>query len=147
MLTGKVEIAVYEVGGSTYQVPRDFAPKKLTAVSKLGGKKCVLSTTGRHVLDSVKSEVSRPKNTPIAHYYKGRHLENITMNYCTAVGLVLNNILDAPPPEQPTNEKDTEIKLEKKKHRAKRSWICSPETSSFANKKAKESAIDLTGDD
>ena len=61
-------------------------------VPKMGGKKCVVSTEGKQV-----SGVKELTKAPVFHAYKGEHITTITLHYCTALGLVLNKILDAPP--------------------------------------------------
>ena len=51
MLTGKVELQFYERGAQTgVRDFSDYAPKQLSRDMKVGGKKCVLSGNGSHVV-------------------------------------------------------------------------------------------------
>ena len=55
MLTGKVEVTFSELGEKIKLEKRDVAPKVLSSDPKVGGKKCVVSTNGTHVLGEKKS--------------------------------------------------------------------------------------------
>ena len=79
-------------------------------------------------------------------YELGEHLCTITLHYCTAVGLILNKILDAPPPSsQESNNNESPSKRAKVKREKKRS----ASSASPDEKESKKVAapIDLTGDD
>lgn len=131
MMTGKVELIVYEIGEKTMKVPKDYTntaqKEQLEEKSKLGdkkmkGKKCLVSTAGSVPLDpNVKPESKAKSETkskskaplkPIACYAKGAYITTVTLNYCSTVGLIINKILDAPPEEE---EADEDIKPMKKK--------------------------------
>jgi len=166
MLTGKVEAVFYKLGALEYKPANDFASKELTGESKLGGKKCVVSKNGKYVLDDKKFDSKIAKNALIPNYGRGERICTVTLNYCTAVGLIVNKILDAPPSE-PDNDENVEVKLEKRKKRRIRTQnakkcntACAPQLSSPVEKKIKASAptscvegsnnrteIDLTGND
>lgn len=145
MMTGKVKAAFHESGEKCYKEAKDFVSKQLTGDSKLGGKKCVVSTNGTSVLDKKRK---KGKNNQIRHYKKGQHLCTITLNYCTAVGLIVNKILDAPPPD-PINNEPGVVKSENTKKRIKsentkkrsRAETTVPAVSSTEEKKARESSL------
>ena len=70
MLTGKVEVKFYEFGEQTLVIgDRDVAPKQLSSDMKVGGKKCVLSGTGSHV---IKHKPKRGTNSQRLKYRKGK---------------------------------------------------------------------------
>jgi len=153
MLTGKVEVKFYERGAQTgVKDYSDYAPKQFKSDVKVAGKKCVLSGTGSHVI----SNTSKSKRN--MKYEKGKRLCTITLHYCTAMGLILNKILDAPPSSQPAPlvpapliENDTKASAEpekKVKSEKKRSASAAmlPPPDENENKKV-AAAIDLTGDD
>lgn len=97
MLTGKVEVKVYELGTKYYTqcAMDDFVSASLTAESTLGGKKCIKSTTsGSHSFE--RSSVKR-KGDLVRRYKTGRHICTITINYCSALGLIYHKILPPPP--------------------------------------------------
>lgn len=153
MLTGKVEVKFYEKGAQAG--PRDLndcVPKQLSSDMKVGGKKCVLSGNGSHVISRSSKSQRNMK------YEKGKRLCTITLHYCTAMGLILNKILDAPPSSQPAplvpappidNDTKASAKPEKKvKPEKKRSASAAmlPLSDENENKKV-AAAIDLTEDD
>jgi len=153
MLTGKVDVQFYERGAQTrVRKLGDIAPAQLSRDMKVGGKKCVLSGAGSHVL---KKHVSSNQRFG---YQTGRLLQTVTLYYCTAMGLILNKILDAPPSSQPAplvpappidNDTKASAKPEKKvKPEKKRSASAAmlPLPDENENKKV-AAAIDLTGDD
>ena len=138
MLTGKVEVNFYERGADLGAVVGDVVPKQLSSDMKVSGKKCVLSGNGSHV----------HKDGFLGgrcNYQLGGLLCTITLHYCTAVGLILNKILDAPPSsQQPESNDETKAKRAKVKSEKKRSATVSPDEKSS---KKQAAAIDLTGDD
>ena len=133
MMTGKVELIIYELGAVTYQVQNDFTAtsqaKELNEKSKLGdakmkGKKCLVSTAGSVPLNENKSKSeTKPKiksapKQPVATYTQGKYITTLTLNYCSTVGLIINKILDPPPEESDEEEikqKKKRAKTEKKK--------------------------------
>ena len=135
MMTGKVELVVYELGAVTYKIPKDISNKSqeeaLEEKSKLGavemkGKKCLVSTAGNVSLNgnsNVKPESKAKSETkskkPVASYQRGAYITTVTLNYCSTVGLILNNILVAPP------EKSAEdnIPMKKKAKRGEHNMI------------------------
>ena len=152
MLTGKVEVKFYEQGAQTrVKSNNDVAPKEFKSDVKVAGKKCVLSGTGSQVIKG------RKKETRAMKHVKGKRLCTITLHYCTAMGLILNKILDAPPTSQPAplvpaplidNDTKASAKPEKKvKPEKKRSASAAmlPPPDENGNKKV-AAAIDLTGD-
>ena len=153
MLTGKVEVKFYERGPRTrVRNLNDISPSKFSSDMKVGGKKCVLSGTGSHALET------RRQTTRRLGCQDGKRLCTITLHYCTAMGLILNKILDAPPSSQPAplvpaplidNDTKASAKPEKKvKPEKKRSASAAklPPPDENENKKV-AAAIDLTGDD
>lgn len=108
MLTGKVEVMFHKLGEKTYEAARDYAPPELLGnPDAVGGKKCVRSTKGKHALNIGKRSETVPR------FKKGEHLCTITLHYCTAAGLVLNRILDAPPVERGTNDENAQSSMMK----------------------------------
>lgn len=95
MLTGKVEVKVYELGEAYYKDARDFTSSALTADSSLGGKKCIKSTTSGSQHSFVHSV--RTAGSKVKRYKKGKKICTITLNYCSALGLIYNKILPPPP--------------------------------------------------
>jgi len=143
MLTGKVEVNFYERGVDLGPVvQQNVAQKQLSSDMKVSGKKCVLSGNGSQVLKNGDGCGSRS-------YQLGELLCTITLHYCTAVGLILNKILDAPPSSQESDNNESPSKRAKVKPEKKRSataaMLPSPEEKE-SNKKV-SAAIDLTGDD
>mmetsp|Transcript_7367 Transcript_7367/g.11852 ORF Transcript_7367/g.11852 Transcript_7367/m.11852 type:complete len:195 (-) Transcript_7367:436-1020(-) len=70
MLTGKVEAAFHELGEKKYEEEaRDFVTKELTGGSKMVGKKCVESVSGKYVLDRKMKPVNR-----VSHHKKGKKI-------------------------------------------------------------------------
>jgi hypothetical protein len=92
MLTGKVEVKFYGLGEKVYDV-ENFTSAELTADSTLGGKKCIKSTTSgsHHTIDCT------PNHNRGYVYKTGEYLCTITLNYCSALGLIYNKILPPPP--------------------------------------------------
>ena len=137
MLTGKVEVKFYERGADLGPVVRqNVAPKQLSSDMKVSGKKCVLSGNGSQV---------HKDGCGISNYQLGEHLCTITLHYCTAVGLILNKILDAPPTSQESDINESPSKRAKVKTEKKRSASAVSPDEKESKKVA--AAIDLTGDD
>lgn len=136
MMTGKVELVVYELGAVTYKIPKDISNKSqeeaLEEKSKLGavemkGKKCLVSTAGNVSLNgnsNVKPESKAKSETkskkPVASYQRGAYITTVTLNYCSTVGLILNNILVAPPEK---SAEDNNIPMKKKAKRGGHNMI------------------------
>lgn len=158
MLTGEVQVKFYEFGEQTLvKGDRDVAPKHLSSDMKVSGKKCVLSGIGSHVIKHKPKRGTNSKHLKLK-YRKGRRLCKITLHYCTAMGLILNKILDAPPYSQPAplvpaplvnNDTKASAKPEKKvkpeKKRSASAAILPPPDEKESNKKV-AAAIDLTED-
>lgn len=154
MFTGKVEVYFYyfyELGGGTkVENARDHTAKTFSSDLTVGGKKCVVSTNGTHVLTK---KVSKAKQK---QYKTGKHLCTMTLNYCTAVGLIVNKILDAPPEPVSNVTSSSEVlkgvKLEKTKREnaKKRNMDEDPDHIIMLpdEKKPRESVetVDLTGE-
>jgi len=140
MLTGKVEVKFYERGADLGAGVGNVTPKQLSSNMKVSGKKCVLSGNGSQVHKDGCGSWS---------YQMGELLCTITLHYCTAVGLILNKILDAPSSSQESDNNESPSKRAKVKPEKKRSataaMLPSPEEKE-SNKKV-SAAIDLTGDD
>mmetsp|Transcript_11136 Transcript_11136/g.19025 ORF Transcript_11136/g.19025 Transcript_11136/m.19025 type:complete len:267 (-) Transcript_11136:104-904(-) len=161
MLTGKVELKIHKMGEKYYEEPRDFVSRSLTADSTLGGKKCIKSTTsGSHSLDITPK--GRTASSKIVNRRKGEHLHTITLNYCSALGLIYNKILP-PPPDSDTDDDSVQVKRENSRRKRKRSTETSVSTVRVppqGNIKAEKNSrvetvtvqqtydlVDLTGDD
>ena len=115
MLTGKVEVKIYTRGEACYEQPHDFASASLTADSTLGGKKCIKSTTsGSTSFDS--TPAGQTASSTIVNYKYGAHLQTITLNYCTAFGLIYHKIL-APPPDLDSDDDSVPVKKERRMKR------------------------------
>ena len=153
MMTGKVEAAFFELGEKTQKVMKDASSNEVVSHAKVGGKKCVVSTTGTHTMQKQK------KKSKGFSYKRGRHLSTVTIHYCTAVGLIVNKILDAPPPEggeEATNDSQpdpvtsaSQVKPEgvKSNYQKQKKRSIRGEESSVEKKPKAEAMIDLTGDD
>ena len=98
----------------------------------MGGKKCVVSTKGSYV-----DEIQPIHKVPVLHCYAGEQLCSITVHYCTALGLILNKILDPPPADEPVN---IEKKARKRSRDETKASAVSPD-----EKKVKE-ANNLSGE-
>lgn len=98
MLTGKVEVIFYKIGRKEYKIMSDWSSAELTGETEMGGKKCVVSTKGSYV-----NEIKPIDKVPVLHCYPGEQLCSITVHYCTALGLIINKILDPPPADVPIN--------------------------------------------
>jgi hypothetical protein len=94
MLTGKVEALFYKLGALEYVAAKDLATPILTGAGKLEGKKCVVSKNGSAVLDD--KRFNSKQSATHTQYKRGDFICTVTLNYCTAVGLIVNKILDAP---------------------------------------------------
>ena len=116
-LTGKIEVTVSELGEQYYKDATDFTSATLTANSTLGGKKCVKTTTVGSRNSFVRTPTNRTTDNKIIRYKKGKHLCTITLNYCSAFGLIYNKILP-PPPDYHTEE--VQVKREKLVKKEKR---------------------------
>jgi len=156
LLTGKVEVNIYTLGEKYYQEPYNTASASLTADSATGGKKCIKSTTsGSHSFDIT------PKGQT-ASYRLGEYLHTITLNYCSALGLIYNKILP-PPPDLDSDDDSVQVKRENSRRKRKRSTVTSVSTARVSpegNIKAEKNSrvetvtvqqtydlVDLTGDD
>ena len=147
MMTGKVEVSFYELGAKVKMINRDFASKELHGESKIGGKKCVVSSSGSYELPS---RVSGGFT-----YKRGKHLCTITLHYCTAVGLILNKILDAPPASEAVVSQTakaanvvTPMKGEPGKKRSNEESFTDDDIVVLPAKKvARKEALDLTGEE
>ena len=103
MLTGKVDVAFYKCGEMYYEEAYDYVSASLTADSTLGGKKCIKSTTsGSHSFDTNKGRTG----DKVVQYKNGEHICTITLNYCSALGLIYHKILPPPPVLE---KKDTSV--------------------------------------
>ena len=142
-VTGRVEMKVYELGPITHIKERkDSKPNAQKALdqsfqTKTGGKKCIMSTggTATHVKKASKQSAS---------HAKGPLLQTVTLHYCTAAGLVLNNILSAP-----REEEEDQAKLERPRKRVKseenrKSGDVKPEVVDLTDQKSPPETIDLT---
>ena len=125
MLTGKVEVIFYKIGRKEYKILNDWSSTELTGETEMGGKKCVVSTKGSYV-----DEIQPIHKVPVLHCYAGEQLCSITVHYCTALGLILNKILDPPPADEPVN---IEKKARKRSRDETKASAVSPD-----EKKAKE---------
>jgi len=96
MLTGKVKVKIHQRGDEYYKEPYDYVSRSLTVDSTLGGKKCIKSTTsGSHSFERRSSK--KLKGSLERKYKVGKHICTITLNYCSALGLIYNKILPPPP--------------------------------------------------
>ncbi|EJK43968.1 hypothetical protein THAOC_37535, partial [Thalassiosira oceanica] len=99
-VTGRVDMSVYELGPLTHiEEAKDYKSNASTALeqsfqTKTGGKKCIMSTQG------TTTQVTKEASNKSVHYATGPLLQTVTLNYCTAAGLVLNKILGPPPKEK-----------------------------------------------
>mmetsp|Transcript_935 Transcript_935/g.1275 ORF Transcript_935/g.1275 Transcript_935/m.1275 type:complete len:266 (+) Transcript_935:83-880(+) len=97
MLTGKVEVKAYEIGTKYYtqRGADNFVSASLAADSTFGGKKCIKSTTNGsfEIIRSLK----RRKGDLVSKYKTGKHIFTVTINYCSALGLIYHKILPPPP--------------------------------------------------
>jgi hypothetical protein len=109
MLTGKVEVKFYGWGERFYDETKNYKSPELTAESTLGGKKCIKSTTGgsHHTIDCTNKK---------GYAYKlGEYLCTITLNYCSALGLIYNKILPPPPALDESDESSPQRQRKKRK--------------------------------
>jgi len=92
-------VAFYEMGDIYYEAPGDYVSASLTADSTLGGKKCIKSTTNGSYTYDIPSSKSRDINpdNEVAKCEIGKHIRTITLNYCSALGLIYHKILPPPP--------------------------------------------------
>mmetsp|Transcript_24788 Transcript_24788/g.38937 ORF Transcript_24788/g.38937 Transcript_24788/m.38937 type:complete len:286 (-) Transcript_24788:103-960(-) len=128
MLTGKVEVKVYAIGEKYYEKVFDYVSAPLTDDSTLGGKKCIKSTTsGSQSFDHTPR--GQTASSMIERYKFGEHLRTITLNYCSALGLIYHKILPRPPDSDsdddsvPVKKESVPVKKESvpvKKERPKR---------------------------
>ena len=156
MLTGKVEVSIYRMGEAYYKEAYDYVSSSLTADSTLGGKKCIKTTTsGSNSFDCT------PKGQAASvSYHLGEHLRTITLNYCTAFGLIYHKIL-APPPDLDSDDESVQVKKERptKRKRTTGTSISTATTVSPEGKTAENNEVqmvtvqktyelvDLTGDE
>jgi len=142
MLTGKVDVEFYEFGAQIeVDSNDDVVPQQLKSDIKVAGKKCVLSGNGSHVT----KDPSSTQHGGLEYGYElGGHICTITLHYCTAVGLILNKILDAPPSSQESDSNESKRAKVKPEKKRSASAVLSPD-----EKESKKVAtpIDLTGDD
>jgi hypothetical protein len=111
MLTGKVEVEFFALGEIYYDVNKNCKSTELTADSNLGGKKCIKSTTSgsQHTIDCT------PDNYNGYDYKTGEYLCTITLNYCSALGLIYNKILPPPPALDESDESSPQRRRKKRK--------------------------------
>lgn len=107
---GKVEVSIYKMGNMFVEEAKDFASASLTADS-WGGKKCIKSTNGSHSF-SFKPN-NRTGDNKVVNYKIGDRLRTITLNYCSAFGLVYHKILPPPPDSDTDDEIVPGVKKEK----------------------------------
>jgi hypothetical protein len=160
-LTGKVELKVYQRGAEYYSEAVDnFVSASLTADSTVGGKKCIKSTTsGSYSFDKLRSSKKR-KGNMVSKHKRGERICTITLNYCSALGLIYHKILPPPPALQESGP--SAIGGRKRKRSTTPSHVAvaavSPEVNSHAAKTANNKGqevtvqltydlVDLTGDD
>ena len=118
MLTGKVEVKIYSLGEMYYSKPRDFVSTSLTADSTLGGKKCIKTTTsGSHSFDD--TPMGQTASTETVEFDYGEHLQTITLNYCSAFGLIYHKILP-PPPDLLDSDDGDSVPVKKERSTMKR---------------------------
>lgn len=128
MLTGKVEVHVHRLGEKFYEDSRDIASTSLTANSTSGGKKCIKSTSSGSQSFGINPK-GQTASSKIVNYTLGKHLCTITVNYCSALGLIYHKILPRPPDsdsddvsvpvkkERPMRAKDDDsVLLKKERH-------------------------------
>ena len=113
-LTGKIDVTVYELGEQYYKDATDFTSATLTTNSTLGGKKCVKTTTVGSRNSLARTPTNRTTDNKIIRYKKGKHLCTITLNYCSAFGLIYNKILP-PPPDYHTEEGGGSVQVKREK--------------------------------
>jgi hypothetical protein len=113
-LTGKIEVTVSKLGEQYYKDATDFTSAELTANSTLGGKKCVKTTTVGSRNSLARTPTNRTTDNKIIRYKKGKHLCTITLNYCSAFGLIYNKILP-PPPDYHTEEGGGSVQVKREK--------------------------------
>ena len=159
MLTGKVEVKIYSLGDKYYQEPHDYVSTSLTADFTLGGKKCIKTTTnGSHSFDTTPK--GRTASSKLVNYRRGDHLRTITLNYCTAFGLIYHKIL-SPPPDSDSDDDSVPVKKERPAKRKKISTKTSVSTAKRVSPEGKTAEdnevqvtvqktytlVDLTGDE
>ncbi|EJK51872.1 hypothetical protein THAOC_28914, partial [Thalassiosira oceanica] len=151
-VTGRVEMEVYKLGPvKDMKEKKECKPDTSTALeqsfqTKTGGKKCIMSTQGTTTLVT-----KRKASKKSVRYATGPLLQTVTLNYCTAAGLVLNKILGPPPKEK--EEEDVDIERPRKRvkpEKKRRSGDVKPDvvdlTNPFIDKKkpGPPETIDLT---
>ena len=156
MLTGKVEVNIYRLGEKFYKENNDVVSASLTADSTLGGKKCIKSTTsGSHSLDITPK--GRTASSKIVNRRKGEYIRTITLNYCSALGLIYNKILP-PPPDLDSDDDSVQVKRENSRKKRKRSFESVPPQGNIKAENSRAETVtvqvqqtgalvDLTGDD
>mmetsp|Transcript_23802 Transcript_23802/g.35784 ORF Transcript_23802/g.35784 Transcript_23802/m.35784 type:complete len:270 (+) Transcript_23802:99-908(+) len=96
-LTGKIKARVYTFGEEIKAEEKNFVTASLTADSTLlGGKKCIKSTTSGSYSFELGSR-KKSKDNMVTRYKRGTHICTLTLNYCSALGLIYNRILPPPP--------------------------------------------------
>mmetsp|Transcript_24787 Transcript_24787/g.38935 ORF Transcript_24787/g.38935 Transcript_24787/m.38935 type:complete len:286 (-) Transcript_24787:103-960(-) len=128
MLTGKVEVHVHRLGEQFYEDTHDRVSTSLTADSTSGGKKCIKSTSSGSQSFGINPK-GLTASSKIVNYRLGKHLRTITVNYCSALGLIYHKILPRPPDSDsdddsvPVKKESVPVKKESvpvKKERPKR---------------------------
>ncbi|KAL7454218.1 hypothetical protein ACHAWC_005839 [Mediolabrus comicus] len=155
MLTGKVEVRFYGLGERYYDDTKNYKSPELTAESTLGGKKCIKSTTSG-------SQHSIPCTSSYGYAYKlGEYLCTITLNYCSALGLIYNKILPPPPALDESDESSPQRQRKKRKRsQTTTTTMISPDENNLNTVKTENSGVqgkvtvqltydlvDLTADD
>eukprot|EP00986_Skeletonema_menzelii_P018802 scaffold26719_cov138-Skeletonema_menzelii.AAC.2 len=134
MLTGKVEVKIYALGEMVIKEMYDYVSTSLTADSMGGGKKCIKTTTnGSNSFDSTPE--GQTASSKEVSYKLGEHLQTITLNYCSAFGLIYHKILP-PPPDSDSDEESVPVKKERPTKR-KRSTATSVSTATRVSPEGK----------
>ena len=109
-ILGKVEVKIFSLGQEFYTEPYDIASASLDADSTLGGEKSIKTTTsGSQSFDCTPED--HAASSKIVDYEYGEHLQTITLNYCSAFGLIYHKIL--PPPLDSSGDGSTPVKRER----------------------------------
>ncbi len=109
-ILGKVEVKIFSLGQEFYTEPYDIASASLDADSTLGGEKSIkTATSGSQSFDCTPEDHAAASK--IVDYEYGEHLQTITLNYCSAYGLIYHEIL--PPPLDSSGDGSTPGKRER----------------------------------
>ena len=142
MLTGKIEVVFYGLGERFYGDTKNYKSPELTAESTLGGKKCIKSTTSgsQHSINSTSSHGY--------NYKKGKKICTITLNYCSALGLIYNKILPPPPALEVEGDESSPQRRRKKRKRSTplpattTTTVISPEENNVDTVKTENSGVE-----